>query len=168
MHFVVPVAFRVPINNPILSASLTIDTIGRKWRVYLPLCCGLSVCQCLFAVLQHRKINFDKDKGLLEILFDQLCRQDEGSYTAQLKDGRAKNQFTLVFVDQSESFTTMKEDQTCRGTIEKNRHLFLTVIWTVVSRDVLFFFLSSRCLFLLLNWVFWHCDLWRLLTFGAV
>uniref|UniRef100_A0A672ZSV8 Myomesin 3 n=1 Tax=Sphaeramia orbicularis TaxID=375764 RepID=A0A672ZSV8_9TELE len=51
----------------------------------------------------HRKINFDKAKGLVEILFDQLSREDEGSYTAQLRDGRAKNQCTLVFVDQSKS-----------------------------------------------------------------
>ncbi|KAL7394101.1 hypothetical protein ABVT39_020649 [Epinephelus coioides] len=47
----------------------------------------------------HRKINFDRAKGLVEILFDQLTPEDEGSYTAQLKDGRAKNQCTLVFVD---------------------------------------------------------------------
>uniref|UniRef100_A0A672HCA0 Myomesin 3 n=2 Tax=Salarias fasciatus TaxID=181472 RepID=A0A672HCA0_SALFA len=52
----------------------------------------------------HRKINFDRAKGLVEILFDQLTPEDEGSYTAQLKDGRAKNQFTLVFVDKSGSF----------------------------------------------------------------
>ncbi|XP_008429299.1 myomesin-3 [Poecilia reticulata] len=48
----------------------------------------------------RRKINFDKAKGLVEILFDQLSQEDEGSYTAQLRDGRAKNQCTLVFVDQ--------------------------------------------------------------------
>uniref|UniRef100_A0A3B1JXM4 Myomesin 3 n=1 Tax=Astyanax mexicanus TaxID=7994 RepID=A0A3B1JXM4_ASTMX len=48
-----------------------------------------------------RKINFDKPNGLVEILFDQLSKEDEGSYTAQLKDGRAKNQFTLVLVDES-------------------------------------------------------------------
>ncbi|XP_042346235.1 myomesin-3 [Plectropomus leopardus] len=48
----------------------------------------------------HRKINFDRAKGLVEILFDRLTREDEGSYTAQLKDGRAKNQCTLVFVDE--------------------------------------------------------------------
>ncbi|XP_015230877.1 PREDICTED: myomesin-3-like [Cyprinodon variegatus] len=46
------------------------------------------------------KINFDKAKGLVEILFDPLSQEDEGSYTAQLRDGRAKNQCTLVFVDQ--------------------------------------------------------------------
>uniref|UniRef100_A0A3B5LGZ0 Myomesin 3 n=1 Tax=Xiphophorus couchianus TaxID=32473 RepID=A0A3B5LGZ0_9TELE len=48
----------------------------------------------------RRKINFDKAKGLVEILFDQLSQEDEGSYTAQLRDGHAKNQCTLVFVDQ--------------------------------------------------------------------
>lgn len=65
----------------------------------------IYVSSVLFAFLQHRKINFDKAKGLVEILFDQLSQEDEGSYTAQLRDGRAKNQFTLVFVDESESFT---------------------------------------------------------------
>ncbi|KAM4736307.1 myomesin-3 [Anableps anableps] len=48
----------------------------------------------------HRTINFNKAKGLVEILFDHLSQEDEGSYTAQLRDGRAKNQCTLVFVDQ--------------------------------------------------------------------
>ncbi|MEQ2290811.1 hypothetical protein AMECASPLE_006752, partial [Ameca splendens] len=48
----------------------------------------------------RRKINFDTAKGLVEILFDQLSQEDEGSYTCQLRDGRAKNQCTLVFVDQ--------------------------------------------------------------------
>lgn len=55
----------------------------------------------LSSPVQHRRINFDRAKGLVEILFDQLSREDEGSYTAQLRDGRAKNQFTLVFVDKS-------------------------------------------------------------------
>nr|XP_015204681.1 PREDICTED: myomesin-3 [Lepisosteus oculatus] len=46
-----------------------------------------------------RKINFDRAKGLVEILIDPFSDANEGSYTAQLKDGRAKNQFTLVLVD---------------------------------------------------------------------
>uniref|UniRef100_A0A4W5MLC7 Myomesin 3 n=1 Tax=Hucho hucho TaxID=62062 RepID=A0A4W5MLC7_9TELE len=54
------------------------------------------------------KINFDKASGLIEILFDQLSKDDEGSYTAQLCDGRAKNQFTLVLVDESESIWSPK------------------------------------------------------------
>lgn len=61
----------------------------------------IHVSLSLSSSLQHRRINFDKANGLVEILFDQLSREDEGSYTAQLQDGRAKNQFTLVFVDDS-------------------------------------------------------------------
>ncbi|XP_029574428.1 myomesin-3-like [Salmo trutta] len=55
-------------------------------------------------VLQPIKINFDKASGLIEILFDQLSKEDEGSYTAQLCDGRAKNQFTQVLVDERPYF----------------------------------------------------------------
>lgn len=79
---------------------------GCKQCIHLPsgIICELHVWQRLFALLQRRKINFDKAKGLVEILFDELSREDEGSYTAQLRDGRAKNQFTLVFVDKSKSF----------------------------------------------------------------
>nr|XP_061814698.1 myomesin-3-like [Nerophis lumbriciformis] len=47
----------------------------------------------------RRKINFDKAKGLVEVLIDRPGPEDEGSYTAQLRDGRARNQFTLVLVD---------------------------------------------------------------------
>lgn len=64
--------------------------------------------------LQRRKINLDRAKGLVEILFEQLSREDEGSYTAQLQDGRAKNQFTLVFVDKSKKpATTQKMEECC-------------------------------------------------------
>lgn len=52
---------------------------------------------------QERKINFHKAHGILEVLIDQLCPDDEGSYSAQLQDGRAKNQFTLVLVDESKA-----------------------------------------------------------------
>ncbi|XP_061631446.1 myomesin-3 isoform X1 [Phyllopteryx taeniolatus] len=48
----------------------------------------------------HRTIQFDKAAGLVEVLMDRLGHEDEGSYTAQLRDGRARNQFTLVLVDQ--------------------------------------------------------------------
>uniref|UniRef100_A0A8C1SRH5 Myomesin 3 n=1 Tax=Cyprinus carpio TaxID=7962 RepID=A0A8C1SRH5_CYPCA len=58
----------------------------------------LILNDCEISSTPTRKINFDKAQGLVEILFDQISRDDEGSYTAQLKDGRAKNQFTLVFI----------------------------------------------------------------------
>lgn len=72
---------------------------------------------CLPHPLQHRKINLDRAKGLVEIQFDPLSREDEGSYTAQLRDGRAKNQFTLVFIDKSEKLATAEKTAQCRSCV---------------------------------------------------
>ncbi|XP_077755255.1 myomesin-3 [Canis aureus] len=47
----------------------------------------------------NRKINFDREKGLVEVLIENLSEDDKGSYTAQLQDGKAKNQITLALVD---------------------------------------------------------------------
>lgn len=48
---------------------------------------------------QNRKINFDREKGLVEVIIQELSEDDKGSYTAQLQDGKAKNQITLALVD---------------------------------------------------------------------
>ncbi|XP_078094440.1 myomesin-2-like [Mustelus asterias] len=44
------------------------------------------------------KINFDKANGIIEIIIPNFSENDEGSYTAQLQDGKAKGQFTLVLI----------------------------------------------------------------------
>lgn len=90
--------------------------------------CVCSVCVC--DLPQARKINFDKPSGLVEILFDHLSKEDEGSYTAQLRDGRAKNQFTLVFVDESESSFDQNE-------VKWSRHLITSVYVTYLSANLL-------------------------------
>uniref|UniRef100_A0A8D0KWJ4 Myomesin 3 n=1 Tax=Strix occidentalis caurina TaxID=311401 RepID=A0A8D0KWJ4_STROC len=46
------------------------------------------------------KINFVKGKGLVELIIQNFCDDDKGMYTAQLKDGKAKNQFTLALMDE--------------------------------------------------------------------
>ncbi|XP_026173045.1 myomesin-3 [Mastacembelus armatus] len=83
----------------------------------------------------HRKINFDKAKGLVEILFDQLSPEDEGSYTAQLRDGRAKNQFTLVFVDQKFRQTLALADAKRRDHQRKSGPYFLEFLSWSVNED---------------------------------
>uniref|UniRef100_A0A670XRX5 Myomesin 3 n=1 Tax=Pseudonaja textilis TaxID=8673 RepID=A0A670XRX5_PSETE len=44
------------------------------------------------------KINFDRAKGLVELIIQDFCEDDKGSYTAHVKDGRAENQFTLALI----------------------------------------------------------------------
>ncbi|XP_016303362.1 myomesin-3 [Sinocyclocheilus anshuiensis] len=81
-----------------------------------------------------RKINFDKAQGLVEILLDQISREDEGSYTAQLKDGRAKNQFTLVFVDKKFRDTLAKSEANRHNWKRKSGpHFEEFLSWTVTS-----------------------------------
>ncbi|XP_008494634.2 myomesin-3 [Calypte anna] len=46
------------------------------------------------------KINFVKGKGLVELIIENFSEKDKGTYTAQLQDGKAKNHFTLVLVDE--------------------------------------------------------------------
>ncbi|XP_070767678.1 myomesin-3 [Enoplosus armatus] len=83
----------------------------------------------------HRKINFDKASGLVEILFDHLSQEDEGSYTAQLRDGRAKNQFTLVFVDQKFRQTLALADAKRRDHERKSGPYFQEFLSWSVNED---------------------------------
>ncbi|XP_041844433.1 myomesin-3 [Melanotaenia boesemani] len=83
----------------------------------------------------HCKINFDKAKGLVELLFDQLSQEDEGSYTAQLRDGRAKNQFTLVFVDQKFRETLALADANRRDNQRKAGPYFQEFLTWSVNED---------------------------------
>ncbi|MEQ2246535.1 Myomesin-1 [Ilyodon furcidens] len=44
------------------------------------------------------KMNFDKNTGVIEMLMESLTPADEGTYTFQLKDGKATNQSSLVLI----------------------------------------------------------------------
>ncbi|XP_068997823.1 myomesin-3 isoform X1 [Embiotoca jacksoni] len=83
----------------------------------------------------HRQVNFDKAKGLVEILFERLSQEDEGSYTAQLRDGRAKNQLTLVFVDQKFRQTLALADANRRDHQRKFGPYFQEYLWWSVNED---------------------------------
>lgn len=79
---------------------------GTKYLQYL-LCQEQLYCGNLFSFsyflcfTQTHKINFVKEKGLVELIIQDFCADDKGMYTAQLKDGKAKNQFTLALIDES-------------------------------------------------------------------
>uniref|UniRef100_A0A3P9J4E2 Myomesin 1 n=1 Tax=Oryzias latipes TaxID=8090 RepID=A0A3P9J4E2_ORYLA len=44
------------------------------------------------------KMNFDKNSGIIEMVMESLTPGDEGTYTFQLKDGKATNQSSLVLI----------------------------------------------------------------------
>uniref|UniRef100_A0A4X2M7S6 Myomesin 3 n=1 Tax=Vombatus ursinus TaxID=29139 RepID=A0A4X2M7S6_VOMUR len=64
------------------------------------MCCLLNWASFFLSVLfsQTHKINFDREKGLVELTIQNFSDEDMGTYTAQLQDGKAKNQITLALV----------------------------------------------------------------------
>nr|XP_019943155.1 PREDICTED: myomesin-1 isoform X2 [Paralichthys olivaceus] len=44
------------------------------------------------------KMNFDKSTGVIEMIMESLTPADEGTFTFQLKDGKATNQSSLVLI----------------------------------------------------------------------
>ncbi|XP_042617116.1 M-protein, striated muscle-like isoform X6 [Cyprinus carpio] len=44
------------------------------------------------------KMNFDKNTGVIEMFMESLGKEDEGTFTFQLQDGKATNQSSLVLI----------------------------------------------------------------------
>ncbi|XP_027561797.1 myomesin-3 [Neopelma chrysocephalum] len=80
------------------------------------------------------KINFVKEKGLVELIIQDFCADDKGMYTAQLQDGKAKNQFTLVLVD--ECFAKVAEEADAKRREWKRKqgpHFIENLRWKVTE-----------------------------------
>ncbi|ETE64986.1 hypothetical protein L345_09246, partial [Ophiophagus hannah] len=66
------------------------------------------------------KINFDRPKGLVELIIQDFCEDDKGSYTAHVKDGKAENQFTLALV--GDDFDKLKAEADAKKKDWKRKH----------------------------------------------
>uniref|UniRef100_A0A8B9HCG7 Myomesin 1b n=1 Tax=Astyanax mexicanus TaxID=7994 RepID=A0A8B9HCG7_ASTMX len=51
-----------------------------------------------FYLFQKYKMNFDKNTGIIEMFMESLQKEDEGTFTFQLQDGKATNQSSLVLI----------------------------------------------------------------------
>ncbi|XP_028615636.1 myomesin-3 [Grammomys surdaster] len=83
----------------------------------------------------NRKINFDREKGLVEVIIQQLSEDDKGSYTAQLQDGKAKNQITLALVDDDFDKLLRKADAKRRDWKRKQGPYFQEPLTWKVTED---------------------------------
>ncbi|NXR34621.1 MYOM3 protein, partial [Zosterops hypoxanthus] len=80
------------------------------------------------------KINFVREKGLVELIIQDFCADDKGMYTAQLKDGKAKNQFTLVLMD--EAFAKVAEEAEAKRRQWKKKqgpHFIENLTWKILE-----------------------------------
>ncbi|XP_004850644.1 myomesin-3 [Heterocephalus glaber] len=83
----------------------------------------------------NRKINFDREKGLVEVIIQHLSEDDKGSYTAQLQDGKAKNQITLALVDDDFDQLQRKADAKRRDWKRKQGPYFQEPLQWKVTED---------------------------------
>uniref|UniRef100_A0A672TVR1 Myomesin 3 n=1 Tax=Strigops habroptila TaxID=2489341 RepID=A0A672TVR1_STRHB len=87
------------------------------------------------------KINFVKEKGLVELIIQNFCDDDKGMYTAQLQDGKAKNQFTLALVDECKhrlSFTGPHFIEDLKWKVTESCEVLLTCKAANLSKDTSF------------------------------
>lgn len=47
---------------------------------------------------QTHRIKCDKSTGIVEMVMDRFTIENEGTYTVQIHDGKAKNQSSLVLI----------------------------------------------------------------------
>ncbi|XP_007934065.1 myomesin-3 [Orycteropus afer afer] len=83
----------------------------------------------------NRKITFDREKGLVEVIIQNLSEEDKGSYTAQLRDGKAKNQITLALVDDDFDKLLRKADAKRRDWKRKQGPYFEEPLQWKVTED---------------------------------
>ncbi|KAM5247782.1 myomesin-3 [Ctenodactylus gundi] len=83
----------------------------------------------------NRKINFDREKGLVEVIIQHLSEDDKGSYTAQLQDGKAKNQITLTLVDDDFDQLLRKADAKRRDWKRKQGPYFQDPLQWKITED---------------------------------
>lgn len=55
-------------------------------------------CVILCPCSQTHRIKCDKSTGLIEMVMDRFTIENEGSYTVQIHDGKAKNQSSLILI----------------------------------------------------------------------
>ncbi|XP_069478782.1 myomesin-3 [Ambystoma mexicanum] len=82
----------------------------------------------------EKKINFDRDNGLVEVIMQHMTEKDRGTYTAQLKDGKAANQFSLTLTgDDFDKLLAESEFQRKEWKRKQGPHFLEYLKWTVTE-----------------------------------
>lgn len=60
--------------------------------------CFYHLILCVFYGFQTHRIKCDRSTGMIEMVMDRFTIENEGTYTVQIQDGKAKNQSSLVLI----------------------------------------------------------------------
>lgn len=73
----------------------------------MSLCTVRTVSIFILFSFQGHKISHDVATGIIQMTVDHFTRANEGTYTVQINDGRAKTQSSLVLVGDGETLFTL-------------------------------------------------------------
>ncbi|CAL8249585.1 unnamed protein product [Boreogadus saida] len=106
------------------QVEVTEDGAVRLWLQTEPLSAEAELRLVLndreMASTPRRRWRLDRAGGLVEVLLDPLGAEDQGSYTAQLRDGRSRGQFTLLLVERR-FHQVLAESQANRRNVQKKK-----------------------------------------------
>ncbi|XP_059910244.1 myomesin-3 [Gadus macrocephalus] len=120
------------------QVEVTEDGAVRLWLQTEPLSAEAELRLVLndreIASTPRRRWRLERAGGLVEVLLDPLGAEDQGSYTAQLKDGRSRGQFTLLLVEQR-FHQVLAESQANRRNVQKKKGPYFLegVSWEVTE-----------------------------------
>lgn len=72
--------------------------------LFCPLCQFLTIHRSEFPHFQKYSMNFDRSTGNIEMIMDSLEVTDEGTFTFNLVDGKAKGTTSLVLIGDGKSY----------------------------------------------------------------
>uniref|UniRef100_A0A8C8AX24 Myomesin 2 n=1 Tax=Otus sunia TaxID=257818 RepID=A0A8C8AX24_9STRI len=89
----------------------------------------------------RHKINCDRSNGIIEMVMDRFTIDNEGTYTVQIQDGKAKNQSSLVLI--GDAFKTVLAESELQRKEFLRKQVFFVLTVQVVHLTVSYSFHSA-------------------------
>uniref|UniRef100_A0A8C6JSS6 Uncharacterized protein n=1 Tax=Melopsittacus undulatus TaxID=13146 RepID=A0A8C6JSS6_MELUD len=83
----------------------------------------------------RHKINCDRSNGIIEMVMDQFTIDNEGTYTVQIQDGKAKNQSSLVLIGDAFKAVLAESQLQQKEFLRKQGPHFLEFLYWKVSEE---------------------------------
>uniref|UniRef100_A0A8C4NUZ6 Myomesin 2a n=1 Tax=Dicentrarchus labrax TaxID=13489 RepID=A0A8C4NUZ6_DICLA len=96
---------------------------------------------------EGHKISHDVATGIIQMTVDLFTRANEGTYTVQIHDGKAKTQSSLVLVGDGETFLSFKPSKYKRETMAAAIHMGTELNQTMCPHfsEYLYFTVTEEC-----------------------
>ncbi|KAJ1150239.1 hypothetical protein NDU88_003034 [Pleurodeles waltl] len=84
---------------------------------------------------EHHRIKCDKSTGIIEMVMDRFAIENEGTYTVQIQDGKAKNQSSLVLIGDAFKAVLAEAEFQRKEFLRKQGPYFLEYLYWEVTEE---------------------------------